>query len=306
MKQKIIITGGSGLLAVNWAYKIKETFDVLLFTHDHAVNVPGVSSKIVDLSNITSIARELKKFNVDVVVHTAGMTNVDECEKNPELAYKVNVKITDNVARACVDTGKKLVHISTDHLFDGSKSLVSEEEPINPMNVYGDTKAQAEDKVFNVIQDALIIRTNFYGWGHEYKKSLSDWVIDLLERKLVVPAFNDSYFSPVFFGQLIDGIHALLDKGHTGIFNICSNERVSKYSFAKVISEVFEFDSNLIKPTRMKEACLYANRPYDMSLSNKKLSDVLGRDVGGIHEGILALKNSCFCRNDLKNAVTII
>jgi len=303
MKQKIIITGGSGLLAVNWAYKIKETFDVLLFTHYHSVNIPGVSTKVVDLNDVVSIAKEITAFNANVIVHAAGMTNVDECEKKPELAYRVNVEITENVARACADTDKSLVHISTDHLFDGLKPLVEETEPVKPINVYGHTKAQAEEKVSNVTPDALIIRTNFYGWGNSYKASLSDWVIRLLEDNKEVPAFDDSYFTPIVIDQLIYVIHELINLGHSGVYNICGGERISKYNFAKTIAYLFNFDPELVKKSSITDANLFARRPIDMSLSNKKVSKLLNKNVGEFEAGLQILFRNKINKNVLRDTV---
>lgn len=306
MKKRIILTGGSGLLAVNWAYKIRNDFDVLLFTHDHSVNIPGVLSQKVDLSSVKKIQTAINDFKADIVVHTAGMTNVDLCEKEPDKAFSANVGLSENVAIVCAETNRKLVHISTDHLFDGSKSLVTEEEPVNPINVYGLTKAKAEELVNEIVPDSLIIRTNFYGWGHKYRTSLSDWVIGLLESNKEVPAFNDSYFTPILIDHLLDAIHDLVNLGHSGTYNICGNKRISKYEFAKAIANAFAYESDLIKSTNINDASLYARRPNDMSLSNKKINNTLNKTVGDIEAGVTTLSRNNSDRGMLMDAVYTI
>ena len=303
-KKKIIFTGGSGLLAVNWAYKIRDEYEVLLFIHKHQVNIPHVKTRTVNLENISEIRNAVTDFEADTIIHTAGMTNVDICEKEPELAYRTNVTLSENVANACADLHKRMVHISTDHLFDGTRPLVTEEEPINPVNVYGTTKAQAEEKVRDIKPDALIIRTNFYGWGHQYRTSLSDWIISLLENNKEVPAFCDSWFTPIQFDQLIDATHELLGRNVPGVFNVCGSNRISKYDFAKSIAEHFGFDAGLIRKTSINDANLAAKRPKDMSLSNEKTCRLLNKKIGELEEGITTLFNNQSHREKLREAVS--
>lgn len=303
MRKRIIITGGSGLLAVNWAYKICSDHDVLLFTHEHSVNIPDTSCNNVDLTNINHIKNAISEFNADIIVHAAGMTNVDLCEQEPEKAYFTNVNISENVAIASKELGKTLVHISSDHLFDGSKPLVSEDEPTNPVNIYGETKAQAEKNILEIDTSALVVRTNFYGWGHQYRTSLSDWIIKLLEDNKKVPAFYDSYFTPVLLDQLVNATNDLIELGASGIFNISGDKRLSKFNFANAIAEIFDLDKKLIEKISINEASLTARRPADMSLSNRKTCTLLNRSIGELESGINILLNNRSKREKLLNAV---
>ena len=136
MNKKIILTGGSGLLALNWAYVMRQEAEICLFTHNHEVNMNDVISKKVELSNENKIEKALTEWKPDLVIHTAGLTNVDECERKVELANKVNADIAHRVAKVVHKLGSKLVHISTDHLFDGATPYVTEEATPCPMNIY--------------------------------------------------------------------------------------------------------------------------------------------------------------------------
>jgi dTDP-4-dehydrorhamnose reductase len=116
------------------------------------------------------------------------------------------------VANVTQRLGIPLVHISTDHLFEGNASMLSEEEPSNTINVYGKTKALAESSVGEINPDALIIRTNFYAWGTSYRKSFSDYIIESLRHGELLSLFDDVYYTPILAENLINTVHELLKK----------------------------------------------------------------------------------------------
>jgi len=117
MTQRILITGGSGLLALNWVQAVSEKCSVTLGLHNRQVVVSAARSQPIDIESVDSLARSIDETAAQVVIHTAGLTSVDRCESDPELARHVNVTLATNVAKACSIAGVKLVHISTDHLF---------------------------------------------------------------------------------------------------------------------------------------------------------------------------------------------
>jgi dTDP-4-dehydrorhamnose reductase len=182
-----------------------------------------------------------------------------------------------------------LVHISTDHLFDGFSQLVSEEEPINAVNVYGSSKAQAESAVSAENPEVLIVRTNFYAWGTTYRKSFSDYIIESLRKKQLVSLFDDVYYTPILAENLIITVHELLEKKAMGIFNVVSDDRISKYSFGVLIAEEFGLDKSYIKKCSLHQNSFLVRRPYDMSLSNKKVCKLLGKNMGSVKQDISRL-----------------
>ena len=129
MQKKILITGGSGLLAVNWAQKIKNNYQVVLALHQRRISIDGIET-----ININELTKCLPS-DINIVINTIGLTSVEVCEKSPNLAYETNVKTVTNIAKFCRDNNIKLVHISTDHLFDGMQSYYSEEDELIPLNV---------------------------------------------------------------------------------------------------------------------------------------------------------------------------
>lgn len=131
---------------------------MVLGLHDRKIGLRDVSCIPINLNTADSVFKILQRIQPEVVVHTAELTNVEACEQNLELAREINITLAGNVAQAAKQMVIKLIHISTDHLFDGSKPNVSEDEPLTPLNVYGKTKGDAENEVLSVNENALIVK----------------------------------------------------------------------------------------------------------------------------------------------------
>lgn len=280
MKKKIFITGGSGLLGVNWALAIRDRFSVTLGLHERKVSIAGVDNESCDLTSVASVMHHLKRIKPDVVIHAAGLTSVEVCEKSPSDARNLNTALAGRVASACAEADIRLVHVSTDHLFAGNKPMSEESDPVQPLNVYGMTKAESETVVSRAYPPALIIRTNFYGWGLPYRRSFSDYILETLRRGEQVSLFHDVYYTPIFTETLVHVVHELLEKSATGILHVVGDERISKYEFGCSLAARFNLDSKLIIPTSIKDRKDLVTRPLDMSLSNGKVCNLLGRSLG--------------------------
>jgi dTDP-4-dehydrorhamnose reductase len=137
--------------------------------------------------------------------------------------------------------------------------------------------------------NALIIRTNFYAWGTTYRKSFSDFIIESLRKKEVISLFDDVYYTPILAEKLIETVHELLQKKEKGIFNIVSDDKISKFNFGILIAEEFGLDKSLIHRSNLKDNPNLVRRPADMSLSNKKVKDLLGRNLGTVKQHIAKL-----------------
>jgi dTDP-4-dehydrorhamnose reductase len=290
MKEDILITGGSGLLALNWALTIREKFNVTLGLHDRNVNPKDTRSILLDLESKEALIQALEGLHPQLVIHAAGLTNIEQCEANPALAKYINVDLTKNLATVCAKLNIPLVYISTDHLFSGRESLVQEDYPVLPVNVYAKTKAEAENCVLDSDAKALIIRTNFYGWGTSYRQSFSDMVINHLRGGKKISLFKDIYYTPILVEPLVHTVHELAHKKAKGIFNVVGDDRISKYDFGLKLAKEFNLDNDLIDEGKIIHKPSLVARPHDMSLSNKKVSNYLGRKMGGLDEHILKLK----------------
>jgi dTDP-4-dehydrorhamnose reductase len=282
MYSRILITGGSGLLALNWALTVRDRFSVTLGLHERDVSLAGVQTRKIDLESVDHLVRVFDELAPQVVIHTAGLTNVEKCESEPLLAHHVNVRLAENVAQACFKVGIQLVHVSTDHLFSGHESLVDEIHPVAPINVYGRTKAEAESRVLDTHPLALVIRTNFYAWGTSYRCSFSDIVIEALQAGKELTLFEDVFYTPILAEVAIRAVHDLIDLKATGIFNVVGDERISKCEFGFKIAGELNLDPHGIIPGLLTDQVTLIQRPHDMSLSNQKIRDLLGRQLDGV------------------------
>jgi dTDP-4-dehydrorhamnose reductase len=283
---KVLITGGSGLLALNWAISMRDRYKITLALHKRKIALRDVSVSFIDLHSDESFEQFLVNERIGIVVNTAGLTNIEHCEREPEIAGKVNRDLAASLAKICYKSNVSFVHISTDHLFSGEQRLVSETETFCPVNVYGQTKADAETLVLASNPNALILRSNFFGWGTSYRRSFSDHIIDTIQNGDTVDLFEDVFFTPVIASELALIAHELLESSAKGIFNVVSDDRISKFEFGLVLAKAFNLDEGLIKNGKITNHPLLVPRPKDMSLSNSKVCNYIGRSIGGVEKFI--------------------
>lgn len=279
---KLLLTGGSGLLALNWARAMAGQWRVHLALNKRFVSLAGTESQVIDLTSADAVGRALDQLEPELLVHTAGLTDVDRCEQDPAEAHLINVTVAENIALRCAERNIKLVHISTDHLFDGTIHMVDEQQFPNPLNVYGQSKAEGEARVLAAAPSAIVARTNFYGWGPSYRRSFSDRIIDGLRRQEEIGLFADVYFTPVLADILVETVHSLVETGAEGIYNVTGDQRLSKYEFGLEVAGAFGLDQTLIRPTRLAAISELTRRPLEMSLCNKKVVGRLGRQLGDV------------------------
>jgi len=291
---RVLITGGTGLLALNWACTVRDTWDVVLGTHQHSVQLRKTSAVKLDLDDPVQFGHQIDALAPDLVVHTVGLTDVDRCEKEPDLARHSNAEIARNVAQAAAEKRIRMIHISTDHLYPGDHSYYQEHDAVQPINEYGRTKALAETWVQSTYPEALIVRTNFYCWGHSKRQSFSDWLINNFREGRSLTLFDDVYFTPILADGLVLASHELVDKGASGVINVAGSDRLSKYEFALLLAEEFGLSADLIRRAQLAQSKLSAPRPKDMSLDCRRAEKILGRRLGVVSESLKTLRRQEF------------
>ena len=289
---KILITGGSGLLGFNWANNPSNEYTVVVGLHKRIISSSEIKTLEINLNSQAELTETLTILNPDVVVHAVAITSIEYCESHPDLAERINADLARNVAVVCRRLNIKLVHISTDQLYSDNKLCHRENDPLSPINRYGITKALAEEYVLSEDESALVIRSNFFGWGPPYRRSFSDFIIDGLSKGESVRLFTDVFYTPIYSIFLIDMIIRLVKSNKSGLYNVVSRERVSKYSFGKMIEEIFEFEAGCIVPDTIKARAGLVVRPTEMSLSVDKLEDAVGVCVNSLRSQLELLRSS--------------
>ena len=286
----ILFAGGSSLLASSWIRSLDKNYSYILSTHKKKINNKNLKVISLDYSSVDSLVSQLKKNNIKILINCIGLTNIEECYKKPDKAIKSNTYIPKLLSEACYEGNVKFVHISTDHLYDGKKSYYSEENPKSPINTYAETKSKAEEEVLNNNKNSIIVRTNFFGWGPSYKNSFSDKILNYLEAEKKIELFRDVYYTPISVGELKKQIFNLIELNASGIFNISSNERISKYDFGCRVAHIFGYSSDLIISSSIDDFKELVLRPKDMSLSNHKLTTFTGKVIPSIDKQLESLK----------------
>lgn len=287
---KIFITGMSGLLGLNFARMAVDRFEVSGNYYSHPIAIDAVQAFQLDITSSEDVANTLSQIRPEVVIHTAGLTNVEKCEADPELAGLLHVEATANVASAAASVGSKFVHISTDHLFSGKDAWATETDEPAPLNAYAATKLRAERVAQSICPSALIIRTNFFGWGTSVRTSFSDWILRGLKQKDELTMFTDAYFTPILINDLVELIIQLFQAKETGIYHVAGRDRMSKYDYAIEMARVFGLPADNIRKTSLNDFQFKAQRPTDMSLSSEKMEKCLGVKMPTVVEGLEKLK----------------
>ncbi len=294
MAVRYLITGASGLLGSYLIPCIQQAgHEVVAITNSHSLSpaLVGVTAFQCDITERDTLDRTLDKISPDIIIHAAGMTSVDQCEIDPLAAKLMNTDVPSWIAQWSSAHGRKYIFISSDHVTGGDRPFFSEVDPISPVNVYARTKAEAEVSVLAAAPLAQVIRTNFFGRGPLWRKSLTDWLWDRSRQTESIPAFTDSFFSPLSASLLSKAITDLSQLPAHGIFHVGGALRVSKYDFALSFFEFFGLDKALLSPALVKDAHLTAPRPIDMSMSVERVQEVLGYKMPSLSQSFESIRD---------------
>ncbi|TSA16930.1 MAG: SDR family oxidoreductase [Nitrosopumilales archaeon] len=287
MSQKMLIVGGSGLVGSTLAQYAMPNYDLHMTINKNKITFTNaLISKIDLLEDRLAIINLIKTLNPDIVINTVAHSSVDLCETNHVIADLLHVDITKDIAIACHDMGSKLIHFSTDTVFDGKLDRkYAEEDTPNPINYYGKTRLMAESIVMEASNLNVILRTSvIYGW-HE-RSRFTNWIIQSLRDKKMVDPFVDQYNTPTLVDDLAKSILRIIEMHVTGLYHAVGKTCLSRYEFALRIADQFGFDKNLIKPVTSYEKKQDAPRPTKSCLDAQKLEKKIGYNFCDIDTGI--------------------
>lgn len=284
---RILVTGASGLLGLNLALEAARLGHTVFGTvNRNALNTAAFTVLERDLLAPGAVERLLEEVHPDWVIHCAALAILDACEAQPELARELNSEVPAKLAHHVARGGARLVHISTDSVFDGSRGDYREEDTPNPLSVYALSKLEGERQVAAEDPQAIIARVNLFGWSLKGTRSLSEFFFYNLQAGKQVKGFTDVYFCPLLANHLAQVLLKMLEGGLSGLYHVVSPECLSKYEFGLRLARKFGLDESLITPTSVAEGGLKAARSPNLTLRVDKLIRDLGAAPPGIEAGL--------------------
>ena len=286
--ENILVFGGSGLLGKCLIdnYIDKKKIHIVL----NKTRIINKKIKFVSSVNFNSLKNYIKKNHIKVIINLAGLTNIELCEKNEKLSNKTNYILPIKLAKLSEETKIKYVFISTDNFKFKSQKL-SENLSITPLNNYGKHKKKSEKDILKIYPKSLIIRTNFYCLGSKKRQSFSDTIMKNIKSNKEIELFKDVYYTPIYGKYLLKYIFELVKKNNFGIFNISSDEKITKYNFGYKLCNIFRLNKKLIKPNYLKKRNNLVKRPFNMALNNDKLKKELNIKIPSINYQLKVMKN---------------
>ena len=288
--QKTLIIGGSGLVGRILIKKIKDIAKVYATYNTTIINLEGAKFYQLDVRDANRVNNLVKEIQPEIVINAAAKRNTRYCEKNPDEAYKVNVDGTRNIVKACKTINAKMVFISSDQVFDGTKGKYREEDKVNPLNTYGKQKAMAEKIIKNNLDNWLIIRASYiYGWFTGGDNFVT-WVIEKLESGREIQISYDQFVTPIHVENFVDILIKLLENDKKGIYHVGEGECLSKYEFVKRIKETFRFDEAMVKPISSDALNENMVRPKNNCLDLSKIKNELNFSKYSIKNSLEIMK----------------
>lgn len=269
---RLLITGASGLLGANLALELADDYQVSGLVNTRLIHSDRFEVLQHNLLDEGACEDILDQTRPDVVIHCAGLTEIDHCERQPEKAYRLNADLPGRIAKRTRKRGIKLLHISTATVFDGQRGDYTEDDSPNPLSVYAKTKLEGENAVLAADPQALITRVSIFGWSPSGKRSLAEFFYHNLRQRNPVTGFTDVIFCPVLVNHCAPIFRRLFEGNYRGIFHVANPKCVSKYQFGRIIAKRFGFQPALVQPGLVGEADLVGDRSRNLTLKTERLA----------------------------------
>jgi len=265
MVMKFLVTGSAGLVGRQVVKDLLEQGDTVYSAFHKSIPENGIPTNM-DLSSPDKIKQVIEKTNPDAIIHLAAITDVDQCEKEKDLALKINGHATQIISKQASKQKSFFVYVSTDYVFDGDKGMKKESDETNPINYYGKSKLEGEKSVMNLASSWCIARTSTPYGLHPTKKSFPIWVANNLKAKNEIKVLVDQYTSPTYVHNLSRMLVEIAKRQIVGLFHLAGSTRISRYEMAELTAEKLNLDKKLLIPVSLAEMKWPAKRPKDSSL----------------------------------------
>lgn len=288
---KILVTGSNGLLGQKLVSLLQQHKNIQLVATARGTLVQTISHGEffqLDITHETQVKDVISKTKPDAIIHTAAMTQVDQCETEREACMANNVTGVKYLIEACEQNNVRLIHVSTDFIFDGTHGPLDELAKPNPVNFYGESKLAAEQLIQASNLNWCILRTVLvYGTTPDMSRSnIVLWVKKSLEEGKKISVVNDQWRTPTLAEDLAMGCFLAASKKATGIYNISGGDFLSPYDIALKTAEFFKLDASLITATDSTQFKQPARRPLTTGFIIEKAKKELGYEPHSFSEGL--------------------
>lgn len=293
---KILITGSNGLLGQKLIYLMRGRPGMELFATSKGENRTkersGYQYLSLDITDEQAVLSLLDTLKPDCIIHTAAMTNVDECENNRESCKKLNVDAVKTIASWAAGNKSHIIHLSTDFVFDGEHGPYKEDDLPNPLSYYAWSKLESEKIVAESGADWTVLRTIIiYGVVDDAQRSnVVLWTKNSLEQQKKINVITDQYRSPTLAEDLAIACEQAALKRATGIFHISGKEVMSILEVVNRVADFFKLDKSFIHPVSSAELNQAAKRPARTGFILDKAERVLGYHPRTLLEGLAIVK----------------
>lgn len=282
---KFLVTGSAGLVGSQIVQDLAKSEHQVYSCYNDSKPHDGIPIHL-KLTDDENMAKVVKDIRPDVIIHLAAMTNVDLCEKEKELALKINAKSTETLAKQAAKYSSFFVYVSTDYVFDGEKGMKKESDIPSPVDYYGYSKYQGELAVQDMASSWCIARTSTPFGIHPTKKSFPVFVAENLRAKKEISIVTDQYTSPTYVPNLSQMLIEISTRQILDVIHLAGATRVSRYDMATLVAEKLGLEKNLLKPTSINDMNWIAKRPKDSSLDVSKATQILKVKPIPVEEGL--------------------
>jgi dTDP-4-dehydrorhamnose reductase len=289
MRKRLLVTGLGGFVSGSVIAQGKRDWEIdAISSPNHLFEIEGVRCHRLDLRERSGLQTLFETHTPHAVIHAAAKADIDACQSHPSDAEAVNVGITHSLVELCAETGTRLVHCSTDTVFDGKSGNYTEDQPPNPVNWYGQTKVRSEEIALEgsensiVARLALVMGLPVYGSGNSFLAKM----IDHLEVGQAVKFPENEIRTPIDVITLGQALLELADNGLTGLIHLAGNTRLNRYEMSCRIAQHLGYSRDLIQATDSNSLPDRAPRPSDASLDNSKARSLLMTPMKSLIEGL--------------------
>jgi dTDP-4-dehydrorhamnose reductase len=294
--ETILITGANGLLGQKLVHLIAPLGNYRLIATGRGNNrIKAVNGTYeycpMDITSEQDVLNVLDKYTPHYIIHTAAMTNVDQCETDKENCIKQNVEAVKYLTAAAGKHGSFLLHLSTDFIFDGTKGPLTEDEKPNPISFYGESKLKAEEIIKQYSGEWAIVRTVLvYGVVNDMSRSnIILWVKKSLEEGKNIKVVTDQWRTPTLAEDLAMGCLLIIQKKAKGVFHISGKDFLTPYEMAMLTADYFQLNASLISKADSTSFAQPAKRPPRTGFIIEKAIRELGYKPHSFSEGIAIL-----------------